>query len=531
VNSAFQIELRNYRCFADSSPAVLGIRPGFTALLGPNNSGKSSLLRFFFEFRDLFTRVRTDSSLLNALLGGAGFNYPSSVADPEEVFCNTNEREMEIRVRLLEPAQGTLTHPTVDELRLFVGRSSASFRAEARVAGSLLPVRAFVQGTIATDAAGNHLGDLSEMDEAIAILRDTLYIGPFRNAINIGSDEAYYDMKTGQAFIKEWRRLKTGTVKREKEAAHQLTENIRSLFGFASLEINSSLDEQTLEVLVNGRSYRLAELGAGIAQFILTLATAATRRPRPTIILIDEPETSLHPTLQLDFLTTLGSSATYGTVFATHVMGLARSSSEFVYTTTRSPSSPNGSLAPYEKTTALAALLGELSYSGYQALGFERVLIVEGITDVKTVQQFLRLYRKEHKVLIVPAGGSELFSTGYQDQLLEVKARLSRKVSVLLDSERASIGAKLEAKRANFAMACKANKIDYHVLDRRAIENYLTQPALDAALGVGYLALGPFEKLARVAKPWPKEQNWQVARAMKRSEIASTDLGKFLGSI
>lgn len=526
-----EVQLRNYRCFSDDAPAILELRPGFTALLGSNNSGKSSLLRFFFEFRDLFGRAQPNGSLLNSIMGSQGFNYPTTIADPEEVFSNTNDRDLAIWLRILEPTKGS-SPPVADELRLVVSRASSNnWRAEVRIGGSLIPLVGISSGNIATDTSGAPVADLSAIGEALAVLRDTLYIGPFRNAINLGSDGSYYDIRTGQAFIAEWRQLKTGTVKRQKEAAYQLTENIKSLFGFATLEINSSVDDHTLEILVDGRSYRLSELGTGIAQFILALASAATRQPRPSLILIDEPETSLHPTLQLDFLTTLGANATYGTVFATHVIGLARSAAEFIYTTTKPKTNTGSRVQPYEETTALASLLGELSYSGYQALGFDRVLVVEGITDVKTIQQFLRLYKKEHQVLIVPAGGSELFSSSYQDQLLEVKARVSSKVSVLIDSERKSASAALEAKRSKFVSECRKSKIDLHVLDRRAIENYLTQPAVDAAFGLGYAALGPFEKLSMAARPWPKERNWQVARAMKRREIASSDLGKFLASI
>ena len=45
-----ELTLKNYRCFSDESPARFSLRRGFTAFVGVNNSGKSSLLRFFYEF-------------------------------------------------------------------------------------------------------------------------------------------------------------------------------------------------------------------------------------------------------------------------------------------------------------------------------------------------------------------------------------------------------------------------------------------------------------------------------------------------
>ncbi len=47
--------IKNYRCFPDYHPARISIRTGYTAFVGVNNSGKSSLLKFLYEFRPLFS--------------------------------------------------------------------------------------------------------------------------------------------------------------------------------------------------------------------------------------------------------------------------------------------------------------------------------------------------------------------------------------------------------------------------------------------------------------------------------------------
>ena len=74
--------------------------------------------------------------------------------------------------------------------------------------------------------------------------------------------------------------------------------------------------------------YKASELGSGLVQFILVFSNAAMRNPRAAYILLDEPELSLHPSLQLDFLTALGSFASEGVIFATHSIGLARASAD-----------------------------------------------------------------------------------------------------------------------------------------------------------------------------------------------------------
>jgi hypothetical protein len=115
----------------------------------------------------------------------------------------------------------------------------------------------------------------------------TLYIGPFRNAVNLGSSERYFDMPIGQAFIANWRSSKTGPTKQLHEAILKLTEDIRRIFSFRQLEINAMDNNQTMQLFVDGKSYFLPELGSGLSHFILVLGTAAFRRP--SYILIDEP--------------------------------------------------------------------------------------------------------------------------------------------------------------------------------------------------------------------------------------------------
>src|SRR5690348_1964126 len=59
VATSFDLTIKNYRCFADEEPARISVRPGFTAFLGPNNAGKSTMLRLFYELRTLFEMAGT----------------------------------------------------------------------------------------------------------------------------------------------------------------------------------------------------------------------------------------------------------------------------------------------------------------------------------------------------------------------------------------------------------------------------------------------------------------------------------------
>lgn len=246
-------------------------------------------------------------------------------------------------------------------------------------------------------------------------------------------------------------------------------------------------------------------------------------------MLIDEPELNLHPSLQLDFLTTLGSYAREGVLLATHSIGLARAVAERVYSV-RKVADGESELTDYESTPRLSEFLGELSFSGYRELGFDKVLLVEGRTDVKTIQQFLRLYRKEHQVVILSLGGSQLINEVSEAELNEIK-RITENVFILIDSERDEPGKPLDPRREAFVELCRRAGIQCNVLERRAVENYLSDQAVKRIKGEKYRALGPYEKLKEILPGWAKAENWRIAREMTADELKDTDLGNFLASL
>jgi hypothetical protein len=171
--------------------------------------------------------------------------------------------------------------------------------------------------------------------------------------------------------------------------------------------------------------------------------------------------------------------------------------------------------------------LAELSFSGYQELGFDKVLLVEGATDVKTFQQFLRKYGLDHKVVIVPLGGSQLINSSRDLELLELK-RISQNLFAVVDSERSAAGQDLRPDRQGFIESCKKVGINHLLLERRAVENYFTERAVKQFKGNSYRALAPFELLGDMNPSWGKEENWRIASEMTKDELESTELGRFL---
>jgi hypothetical protein len=192
-----EIVLKNYRCFPDTNPARFVLRGGFTSFVGVNNSGKSSLLKFFYEFRDLFQKL-LDANTLKEVLRGTrlSFELARSIFDPEELFCNTNNRGLEIqfmptngdsqRSSLPIPQRLVLTVPRAQNVcfaELYTPDSSADLKEHLSITGG--------PGNATLVHSGTPIADLSCLFDTFEDLANTLYIGPFRNAINVGTKEDY----------------------------------------------------------------------------------------------------------------------------------------------------------------------------------------------------------------------------------------------------------------------------------------------------------------------------------------------------
>ncbi len=162
--------------------------------------------------------------------------------------------------------------------------------------------------------------------------------------------------------------MKTGDNSRNTDAAVAVERQIQELFNFRHFQINAVEDRSSLQIIIDNWSYKIDEVGSGLAQFIISLAHAAMKRPR--YVLIDEPESNLHASMQLSFVTSLASYATGGLLFASHNLELARSAADRVYVVDRKKDGTVSRITNLETKGTLSEIAGELNFSAYQELGF-----------------------------------------------------------------------------------------------------------------------------------------------------------------
>jgi hypothetical protein len=113
-------------------------------------------------------------------------------------------------------------------------------------------------------------------------------------------------------------------------------------------------------------------------------------------------------------------------------------------------------------------------------------------------------------------------------ELAEVR-RLCDRAYALVDSERACAEKQPIRARQQFYEICRELNIECCVTERRAIENYIPQRALDQKWGAGrFTELGPYGTPTEDGKFWGKGESWKAAAVMTKDELDKTDIGKLL---
>ena len=174
-------------------------------------------------------------------------------------------------------------------------------------------------------------------------------------------------------------------------------------------------------------------------------------------------------------------------------------------------------VAEYAPNSNLAELAGELSFGAFKQIGCDAILLVEGKTELKTVQQLLRLYDRDHSIVLLPLAGEELTNEWSEERLAQI-TRITPHVYALIDSQKASEGDALPDGRRRFVDICAKLGINCTVLGRRALENYFSQSAIKKIRPTGK-PLQPFEKLDPAM--WYKRENWriEIGRASCRERV------------
>lgn len=276
-------------------------------------------------------------------------------------------------------------------------------------------------------------------------------------------------------------------------------------------------NDLNLSIAYKDRSWiDASDCGLGLQDLIVILYFAV--HPSNDVVLIEEPESHLHPDMQRRLLCFLKDGTPKQYFISTHSnVFLNNALVDRVFFTSFQKS------IDVDDATKYASILDDLGYSVADNLVSDLVILVEGPTDTPVVEEFLIKMGvfKDYNIKIWPLGGDNMLKLD-----LSVFAEKYR-ILALVDNDPGS-----NHVRKKFAKNCKENGIRVSRLKRYSIENYFSLNALQAVFGTtipaDLIEIEPDKKLEDQIGISVKGNNRKLAQLTDIKDIEGTDLYKFL---
>lgn len=534
----WSIKVFGYRSFADKIPFEIDLSQPVTAIVGANNSGKSNILRFFWELGPI---IRPCLHALVVPTEGANlptipFGQIRAITSASSVF-NQNLEHCPITIELSYSGQCEAEYFPNDDWR----NKASPIKVKIQVRrDSTVTAQIWMQTHWITPLNGAlhmshfdghffyHTSDYTFAcffkDSDLNCLNQIFMLPALRSSQYV-EHNANFNLSLGSNLIAFWKRTKGATDSAPRRIAEKIEKELADIFGYKSLRID--VDDKNTDYIVsvdNRPSIMMKEMGEGFGHFFTVLLNLYGNKR--LLSLIDEPETSLHASLQQALMKLVSDYTNGPVIFTTHSVGLARAVADKII----SVKQENGISIAQDFATAKKPLelIGEITFSAWRDVGCKGVLFVEGPNDTRVCREWMSLLGKGHEWVILPIGGSTTIDAMGYEAIAQI-VYLYPNVAVMIDSERTAEDAPLETKRQEFFDGCMRVGIKCHVTSRHSTDSYLSQSAIAKAFGTKAKALGHYEKLGEHG--WAKNQGYKAAQKMELDEIKNTDIGEFLGSL
>ena len=480
------IAIGNFRGIGDQLQ-LIGPFQSVNFFLGPNNSGKSTVLLFLSRYLNPENRQGLREQWARTY-------------DPLDIRLGKNESEVRFAVAGSTNAIDVELEALLDSAALANARKVLDFVAD----GALVWLEpnekrnglTFVRKPPEDLLDGNswqrlwmklttYTGGGSARENWIpnSLSRLTAMAAPSLPAVSfipaireIGPKGEEYKDLSGRGLIDHLAEFQSPAhnEQQKKRTFEAINEFVRTVTQSNDATIEIPFDRRHILVHMDGRVLPISALGTGIQEVIMIAAFCTMQQDKA--ICIEEPEIHLHPLLQRRLMTHLLEHTSNQYFIATHSAALVDACPASVFQVSLEDSETRIALV----TTSIQRfeICRQLGYRASDILQVNAVIWVEGPTDRIYINHWLQALDSELRegvdYSIMFYGGRLLSHVTAADEDLEQFVsllRLNRNTAIVIDSDKSSSARSINATKQRIVSENAAGLT--WVTDGREIENYL----------------------------------------------------------
>jgi predicted ATPase len=549
-----RLEVRHLWSYGDDHPVVFrDFDEHFNVLIGRTGAGKSNIMRSLLWLRNNFEKL-TGHEKTFALTDKELYNHGGGNSSPRQPLLRAVFRFGKadwIGALNKMPPDAPLKAYLLGEAERLAGQVEVGFEwagsdeRHCQVIRKVQPDAAdwfntWLRGQPDSDGAEKALCGAA-VNEICSRLVD---IPGFRRLRDeVGGAQSYYEL------INQIKSPRTD-LQKFNDMYQRFCDLMCRIGNMTGLRIEHCEGGQDMLFTSAGRTLYASSQGDGILHLMMICIQLAKYENSGSVILIEEPETQMHPQIQRQLLQVVAENPTNQLIMTTHSPALLDTGclKRIFHITNDGRSS---SVHQVETTAESYQMLDDLGARASDILQANTVIWVEGPSDRIFLRRCLQLLddtlREGLDYQFVCYGGSIRSHLTFDHEVEELinVMWLSRKVIMVCDSDRTHHGEKLNDSKVRLQKECEDAGGYYWVTKGREIENYLPNAVLTKAyrklMGEGKITikLGQFENLGEVlgrtfcaperGQAWKVDYNNNKTRLMRHfvEDLTAADLGRY----